>query len=500
MLPLSDQAPAVGSGIEDALTSALASQPGVTVVPSSELRTLKTVEAVRKYHGVTLALTWTAKPAADGVEFAIDLVDAARNQPIDRRTLLYDPKNPIVSRDQAVSQVFRMLRLDPPPAASRPAGTATPEAYSSYLEGRGYLARYDLPANIDKAVASFVKATGQDASYALAYAGLAEAYWRKGRVAAESKWRELAIQNAEHAARLDPQLASAHVVLGSARRDEGKPAAAMEEFQRALDLAPHNADAARQLAELYSSLGRLDEAETLYIRSAKARPTDWLGHLLLGQFYWDRERYPEAIASMNDAKSLARDNHIVRYNLAAVYRAHGKYAEALAEVQEGLRIRSTALLYALLGGVYYYQHRFAEAVAALDTATELAPNGYRYWGNLGIYSKWAPGNEGKSEAALRRAIELATKAADADKTDYNPRASLAEYRARLGDRAGAMAELNRIPESAKAALIGRFAIVYELTGQRDKAVAVIRQTVKNPASLSQIRDDPDLAAVWRALQ
>jgi tetratricopeptide (TPR) repeat protein len=174
--------------------------------------------------------------------------------------------------------------------------------------------------------------------------------------------------------------------------------------------------------------------------------------------------------------------------------------EALNEVQEGLRIRSTASLYGMLGSVYFFQHRFQDAVNALDTATELSPNTYRYWGNLGIYAKWAPGNEGKSEAALRHALEMATKAAEAAKTDYNIRASVAEYRARLGDVAGATAELSRIPEAARAGLTGRFAIVYELTGQHDKAVAVVRQTLKNPASLTQIRDDPDLAPVWRALR
>jgi tetratricopeptide (TPR) repeat protein len=496
ILPVSADNPAVAIGIEDTLRAALAAQPGVTVAPPTE--TVKTVDAARKYHGATLALTWSAKPDGDAVEFKVDLIDAATQKPIDSRNIRYDPKTAAVSRDQAVSQVFRMLRLEAPPV--KILESSAPEASSSYLEGRGYLARYDITGNIDKAIASFTTATTQDPSYALAYAGLAEAYWRKGRQTAEGKWRDLAVQNAEYAARLDSQLAPARVVLGSVRRDAGDQRGAMEEFRRALALSPNHAEASRQLAELYTAMGKLDEAEALYVAAAKARPTDWYGYLLLGFFYWDRERYPDAVAALNQAKALAKDNHVVRYNLAAVYRAHGKYKEALEEVQEGLRIRASASLYGMLGAIYYYQHRFQEAVTALDTATELGPNTYRYWGNLGIYAKWAPGNEAKSEAALTRALELAAKAADADKTDYGIRASMAEYRARLGDAKGAVAELRRIPESARAALIGRFAIVYELTGQRDKAVAVVRQTVKNPASLTQIRDDPDLAAVWRALQ
>ena len=35
-----------------------------------------------------------------------------------------------------------------------------------------------------------------------------------------------------------------------------------------------------------------------------------------------------------------------------------------------------------------------------------------------------------------------------------------------------------------------------LTGNRAKAIELIRSKVTNPASLTQIKDDPDLAALW----
>lgn len=498
ILPRVD-ASAVSSGIDEAITGALAAQPNVTVFPSTDLRTSKvtTVEGARKLHNANLVLTWTEVAAGDALEFTFDLIDVATERPFAQRKLRYDLRNSIVSRDQAVSQIFGMLHLQAPPVVAE---TARPGAYSAYLEGRHQLARFDNAVNVDKAIASFLKAIEMDNAYALAFVGLAEAYWRKGLITKDPKWAELAVQNASHAARIDPQLAGPHVVLGSVRREQGDSTAAVQEFQRALDLAPNSAEAARELAELYSALGKFDEAEPLYIRSVKSRPTDWNGHFLLGYFYFDHERYPEAIAAFNQAKLLARDNVLVRYNLGGVYRAQGRYEDALREVQEALGIRSTASLYAQLGAVQYYQHRYQEAVSALEAATELAPNTYRYWGNLGIYAKWVPGNEAKSEAALRRAIELAVKAAAANKTDYSAAANLAEYRARLGDRKGAMAELSRIPESAKASVVTRFAIAYELTGQRDQAIAVVRQHMKNPASLTQIRDDPDLTAVWRAIQ
>ena len=502
ILPMSaDNASAVENGVDDALTAALASQPNVTVVTSRELRSgsINTVAAARKYHGVNLALTWTARPAGNTVQFEMDLIQASTGRSVGRRTLVYDPRNPIVSRDQAVTQVFRMLGLAPPPVASKAPDPAAPEAYSSYLEGRGYLARYDLAGNIDKAIDAFTKSTTRDPNYALAYAGLAEAHWRKFWVSKDRNWISLAIQNAEHATRLDPNLATAHAILATIYRDSDSQEQAIAEFQRALELAPKNAEAARQLAEFYTVLGRFDEAEALYIRSTRARPTDWYGYLLLGLFYKNRQRYDEAVSALNQAKQLAADNDIVRYNLGAVYRAYGRYEQAIVELREALKIRSNPLFYAALGGVYYYQHQFPSAVTALETAIDLNPDVYWYWGNLGIYAKWSPGSEAKSEPALTRAIQLAVKDAELDKTNYGIRANIAEYRARLGDAKGALAELERIPEAMRRAQTVRFSIVYELSGLHSRALAMVRQNMASAASLNQIKDDPDLTAVWRDL-
>jgi tetratricopeptide (TPR) repeat protein len=354
-----------------------------------------------------------------------------------------------------------------------------------------------VQGNVDRAIESFKKAAGQDPKYALAYAGLGEAYWRKTRATGEKQWATLANQNAEYAVQLDGNLAIVHSVLGSVYLDAGRLPEATREFQQAMELAPGNAEAPRQLAQVYNLQGRFDEAEALYVRSTKSRPTDWYGYLMLGLFYYERERYPEAEAQLNQAKTLTPDNDLVRLDLGAVYRMHGRYPEAIAEYQQALRIRSNAATYAGLGGAYYYEHRFQEAVAAVEAAIDLDSSDYRYWGNVGIYYRRVPGSEAKSEPALRRAIELATKIAENKKSDYNARANLAEYRARLGDAKGALAEIDRIPVTARTPLTTRLAIVYELTGHRNEAIALIRANLKSQASLNQIKDDPDLEALWR---
>ena len=447
-------------------------------------------------YGVDRVIAGKAQRSGDKIDFAVNLLDAAAGKSLATRSFVYDPKDPVASRDQAVAQTAALLNMDVHSTAAS-SDTGASNAYSSYIEGRGFLARHDLSGNLDRAVASLSAAVKQDPKYALAYAGLAEAYWRKASLNGDKQFAVLANQNAEYAVQLDGKLAIAHSVLGSVYLDAGRQQDAIREFQQAVDLSPLNSDALRRLAEVYNTMGRFKEAEDLYIRSTQARPTDWYGYLLLGIFYYERERYPEAEAALNQAKTLTPDNDLVRIDLGGVYRMHGRYKEAIEEYQQALRIRSSPNIYAALAGAYFYEHRFQEAVSTLETATDLDANEYRYWGNLGIYCRWAKGQESKSAPALRHAIEMANKIAETVKSDYAVHANLAEYHARLGNATEALAEIEKIPEPARKPFTARVATVYELTGHRDKAIAVVRANLKSPASLNQIKDDPDLAGVWR---
>src|SRR5207244_1345479 len=142
------------------------------------------VEEALQVCGATLALAGAAKQVGEKVEFTVNLVDARTRASRSARTFVYDPKNPLVSRDTAVEQVAAMLNLNVSPAARSmvtASDTSAPSAYSAYIEGRGYLARHDVSGNVDRAIASFTAATQQDSKYALAYCGLGEAYWRKAR-------------------------------------------------------------------------------------------------------------------------------------------------------------------------------------------------------------------------------------------------------------------------------------------------------------------------------
>ena len=500
-----DKARIVADGLVEMITEALSDfqrfQGKVIPVPASEIRRreITTAGDARRIYGVDLAITGSAKSQDNRIQFTLQLVDAASSRQIDASTFEYDPTAPREAIDRAVQEVARMLGLKPAPEAREQTTTAdreAPDAYSAYLEGRGFLSRYDLKGNLDKAITSLRRAVNLDPQFALAWAGLGEAYWRQARNNGDKQNAELALESAQRAVHLDPDLVMAHTVLGTIYGTAGRNDEAIRELQIALKIAPGNAGPPRELARIYSNLGRFPEAEAAYLQAVRASPTDWYGHLLLGIFYNGRERYQEAENAFKRAIEMAPDNEIAARNLGGLYMMEGKYSDAINVLLKSLKVRQNAHTYGALAATYFYQHRFQDAASAMETAVDLDSSRYEYWGNLGIYYKWIPGAGPRITPALRRAIELAEKRLEVTPTEYGIRADLAEYQARLGDSRAAMAEIGRIPEAARQALASRLAVAYELTGNRTKAIELIGPTLTNPASLSQIKDDPDLAPLW----
>ena len=92
--------------------------------------------------------------------------------------------------------------------------TADPEAYRLYLKGRDFLVGNQQ--EMDKSVDYFQQAVARAPEYALAHAGLAEAYTRQAFLRASGREEPLRMARAavNRALELDPDLAEAHTALG----------------------------------------------------------------------------------------------------------------------------------------------------------------------------------------------------------------------------------------------------------------------------------------------
>src|SRR5262249_21953576 len=120
---------------------------------------------------------------------------------------------------------------------ARKRSTDNPEAYQLYLRGR-YL--WNMRMSMSKSVEYFQKAIDLDPNYALACAGLADAYQLAGR----ANWpREENFAEAEAAAlkalAIDDELAEAHASLGLLKMQQWDWLTAKKHLKRAIELNPN---------------------------------------------------------------------------------------------------------------------------------------------------------------------------------------------------------------------------------------------------------------------
>jgi tetratricopeptide (TPR) repeat protein len=214
--------------------------------------------------------------------------------------------------------------------------TVHPVAQREYLSGRYHLWRDD-DEHLRRAIDHFERATAIDPQYALAYASLAHAWWKRGLwtdvglVVTEAPARAAA-QQALH---LDDALPEAYVVQADLARLYDRDLGRAEQLvTRALALAPHNVDAHYTYALLLMTVGRPDEA--LYHMAAAER-LDPLSPAIqsdFGRVLYRARKYEDAIQHLNRALELEPAMAwLVEYRLAEVYGQMGHYDAALLALQ-----------------------------------------------------------------------------------------------------------------------------------------------------------------------
>jgi TolB-like protein len=249
--------------------------------------------------------------------------------------------------------------------------TADPEAHKAYLQGRYYMLQSTLEG-MNKSMACFKQAIGRDPGYALAYAGLADAY---GYYAGDWLPYDEALPQQKVAARkaleLDDGLAEAHLAVGNLYMGQDYDwSAAEKELRRAIELKPKLDLAHDAYAQLLAFQGRFDEsigrqkealainpfspylianmsylhyvqrqydrAQELGRRALEIDPSYAPAHDYLGVIYLRKGQYPEALGEFRTCRQLDDVPWYVA-RVAAAQAIAGNQAEArtlLKELQE----------------------------------------------------------------------------------------------------------------------------------------------------------------------
>jgi TolB-like protein/DNA-binding winged helix-turn-helix (wHTH) protein/Tfp pilus assembly protein PilF len=248
-----------------------------------------------------------------------------------------------------------------------------PQAYEFYLKGCYFWDKY-TDAAARKSIDYFQQAIQRDPNYALAYAGMADAYIVRGDISPQEKFSK-AKPLVTVALQMDDALAEAHTALAmSLFAYDWDWAAAENEFQRAIALNPNYAWAHQWYGQFQKAMGRPDWAAEV----KRAHELDPLSLIIAGGgWYLHSGQYELAIANMRKKLELDPNFAFGHLWIGNVYVLKAMYPEAIEEIKKGVSLSDQEPEYLSdLGYVYAISGRRVEATKTLKQLMQLSKRRY----------------------------------------------------------------------------------------------------------------------------
>jgi serine/threonine-protein kinase len=327
-------------GISEEIINALSQIDGLHVAArtSSFSFKAKSIEVgdIAKRLNVRHVLEGSVRKAGSRLRVTAQLVDAANGYQLWSERYDREMVDVFDVQDEIARAIVRRLQVALAPRADvrlvRPS-TRNMEAYQQYLKGRAML--YRRGPWIARALESFQTAVVLDPDYALAWAGVADAYTALGY----SGYRRpdqimpAALTAATRATLADPGSAEAHNAAAIAallwERDFEK---AEREFLEALKLNPEYLQARcwYGLFFLQWGVGRLDEGLAEVQRAHEADPLSGYATSVLSFALASVRRFPEALARARTAIEQDPESFLVQWELGLTHHWNHQYEEAIA--------------------------------------------------------------------------------------------------------------------------------------------------------------------------
>jgi len=370
--------------------------------------------------------------------------------------------------------------------SSRP--TQDSDAYELYLKGRTQMNN----AQADKALALFTGATRKDNTFALAYAGVADADLLLANRTNDDAYVQHALKAAREAERLNDNLPEVHASLGAAYTRTGKTEEAIAELRRALELAPNSDEAHRRLGKAYEAANRNAEAIASYQEATAINPSLWVNFSSLARAYFnlgDNQRALEAVRHITEMEPQMASGWS---SLGAAYYRLGRWNEAVTALQKAISLQPKAYYFSQLGTTQFYMGRYDEAAKLYAKAVDAEPKNFVFKANLADAYRWQ-GQKDKANSAYDEAIALALKNLDTNPNDTDALGVLAGCYAKKNDSTSAAGYIHRALQIKPndPDLLDLQAQIDVLGGHTGQALDSLQQAVRNGYSVVEIQADPE---------
>jgi TolB-like protein/tetratricopeptide (TPR) repeat protein len=372
---------------------------------------------------VGTVLEGSVRRAGNTVRITVQLINAVTGFHIWSQT--YDRNLTDILKVQtdvatAVAQQLEGKLLGNEEARISMGGTQNPEAYDAYLRGKQLLLNPDPEAVDRAAIAAFNQAIALDPGFARAYGGRAAAIGNfaifKAKPGEQASLRAQALEAAQRAVVLAPELGEAHLILAQIRAflllDY---AGAAPEFDRALALAPGSAPVQKAYASYATDLGHFGPAVQAARRTVSLDPQDVNAHITLGFTLYHARRYGEALAALQHAKALNPDSHYIQALMMMALLASGQTQQARQQCESSATPLDEDFRHHCLALVYHTMGKQADAERELQQLKALNGDGSAY-GYSQIYAQW--GEKSQSLQWLATAQRLRNAGLQALRVDW----------------------------------------------------------------------------------
>ena len=373
-------------GVQDEILTRLAKVADLKVISRTSTQHFKSapddLPQIAKQLGVAHVLEGSVQKANDQIRVNVQLINALTDthlwaETFDRKlTDIFAVESEIAKTITDTLQA-KLSGSEQHAIAARP--TENTEAHQLYLKGRFFWNKR-TGNDLKKSIEYFEQAIAADPNYALAYAGVADAYvWLPGYTAGTPRdCYPKAKAAATKALQLDDTLAEAHTTLALAIwLYDFDSAQAIREFQRAIELNPNYAIAHQQYGNnTLAALGRFDDAIVEGKRAVELDPLSLVINTDLGSDYYYARRYDEAIAQLRKTLEMDPGFYIAHLVLGQILDAKGAGDAAIVECEKARALNDDPSVLGVLGRAHGLSGNKMEAEKILEQLKKLSKERY----------------------------------------------------------------------------------------------------------------------------
>ena len=379
-------------GIQDEILTRLSKIADLKVISRTSTQHYKSapenLPQIAEQLGVAHILEGSVQKSGDAVRVNVQLIRAANDSHLwadtfDRKLTDMFAVESEIAKSVAETLRTKLTASEQRAIAIRP--TENTEAYQLYLKGR-FFWNQRTATDLRKSIDYFNQAIDKDPNYALAYAGLADA-WLVLPVfggGAPKECSPKAESAARRAIRLDNTLSEPHASLGLllASYSFDFPNS-IRELENAIRLNPNYAMAHHWLGNLpLTFTGQFDRAIAELKRALELDPLSMIINTNLGQTYCYSRQYDQAIAQLRKTIEIDPGFYYAHYELGEALEFKGNVSGAIAEYRKARELSDDPLVQSLLAHALAVSGDAAQARNVLEQLRE--QSNYRYVTAYGI--------------------------------------------------------------------------------------------------------------------